>query len=477
MVKAPTRGLRLTMTLVLLAGAISAGQSQNPETPAAGQLSRWLEAFNANDRARHERFIREQFPSGPEQATDRDLALRAQTGGFDLLAVEDSTPTRISAILAERDSDATAMVTIEVEPAEPHRILRIGLQPVPRPREFGIARLTEAALVTELGREIATRTDAEQFAGTVLVAKHGKTIFSGAYGEADREREVANTLDTRFRNGSMNKMFTAVAVLTLAQAGKLALDDPLAKHLPDYPNRALAAKVTIHHLLTHTGGTGDIFGPQFDATRRDLRTTQDYLQLYGTRDLMFEPGSRWMYSNYGFVLLGAVIERVSGQSYYEYVRDRVYTPAGMTSTGSEPEDRPVANRAIGYTRRPGTGGWSPNTDTLPYRGTAAGGGYTTVGDLLRFSTALTGHTLLDARHTALLTTGTVDAGGGRYAYGFEDREIGGVWAIGHGGGAPGMNGSLLIFPDSGYVIAVLANMDPPAAQRIAEFAANRLPER
>ncbi len=149
--------------------------------------------------------------------------------------------------------------------------------------------------------------------------------------------------------GSMNKMFTAVATLQLVEAGKLALDDPIGKHLPDYPNRELASKVTVRHLLTHTGGTGDIFGPDYDENRLKLRDHSDYVDLYGSRPLAFEPGSRWEYSNYGFVLLGALIEAASGVSYYDYVREHVFRPAGMTSTDSLPESEDVPGRAVGYT--------------------------------------------------------------------------------------------------------------------------------
>jgi CubicO group peptidase (beta-lactamase class C family) len=174
------------------------------------------------------------------------------------------------------------------------------------------------------------------------------------------------------------------------------------------------------------------------------------------------------------VLLGVVIERVSGQSYYDYVAEHVYAPAGMTRSGSEPESEAVAGRAKGYTRAPGSTGWTPNTDTLPYRGMAAGGGYSTVGDLLKFATALMGNKLLDAKHTELLITGKVAAGPGMYAYGFEDaRKNGG--AVGHNGGAPGMNGELRIYPQSGYVVAVLANLDPPAASQVYQFVDARLP--
>jgi CubicO group peptidase (beta-lactamase class C family) len=150
----------------------------------------------------------------------------------------------------------------------------------------------------------------------------------------------------------------------------------------------------------------------------------------------------------------------------------------MTSTDSLPEDQAVPKRSIGYTKRGGAESWQPNTDTLPYRGTSAGGGYSTVEDLQRFAEVLRNHKLLDTHYTDLLTTGKVETGGAsKYAYGFMDQASGGVRSYGHGGGAPGMNGDLTIYPQSGYVVSVLANIDPPAAQRIANFIGNRLPEK
>src|SRR5262249_36336481 len=151
-----------------------------------------------------------------------------------------------------------------------------------------------------------------------------------------------------------------------------------------------------------TGGTGDFFGPEFDAHRLELKTLDDYVTLFGKRGPAFEPGSRWAYSNYGMLLLGVVIQRVSGQSYYDYVAEHVYKPAGMTRTGSEPESEIVSGRSSGYMRARGGSGWTPNTDTLPYRGTSAGGGYSTVVDLLKFAEALMGHKLLNAENTTLL---------------------------------------------------------------------------
>jgi CubicO group peptidase (beta-lactamase class C family) len=203
---------------------------------------------------------------------------------------------------------------------------------------------------------------------------------------------------------------------------------------------------------------------------------QDYIALFGHRPLRFKPGSKWEYSNYGFILLGAIVEKVSGQSYYAYVRDHVYAPAGMTESGSLPEDVDVPNRSVGYTNAR-NGDSRPNTDMLPYRGTSAGGGYSTVGDLLRFADALETHKLLDAHYAQMLMTGKVamPMPGARYAFGFEDHAINGTRCFGHSGGAPGMNGDLEICPSSGYVIAVLSNLDPPAASEVSDFITNRLP--
>lgn len=464
----------------------AAPQSQFPDTPAAHQFAGWLEAFNSGDRAKLLEYLQKNNPSRAEEI-DGEMGFRRMTGGFEFKKPEESTATKFTGIVKERDSDTFARFAMEVEASEPHQIKNLDLRQIPIPTEFALPRLSQDGALAALHAELDKRVAADSFAGAVLIAKDGKPVFKAAYGLADREKKTPNTVDTQFRIGSMNKMFTAVSVLQLVQAGKIKLTDPLGKYLTDYPNKELASKVTIHQLLTHTGGTGDFFGPEFDKHRLELKTLQDYVKLYGQRGVQFEPGSKWAYSNYGFLLLGLLVEKVSGQNYYDYVAEHVYKPAGMTLTASLAEDQVVPGRSVGYTRFRGPGApgspaapeaWRPNTDTLPYRGTSAGGGYSTVEDLFRFATALENHKLLDAEHTELLTTGKVDTpGSGKYAYGFGDEMISGIRCFGHGGGAPGMNGDLKICPGTGYVVAVLANLDPPAAQRISDFVLNRLPEK
>jgi CubicO group peptidase (beta-lactamase class C family) len=295
-------------------------------------------------------------------------------------------------------------------------------------------------------------------------------------------------LDTQFNVASMGKMFTAVAVAQLVERGKLAFQDPLIAYLPEYP-AGVAARVTLHHLLTHTAGIGDFFGPAFFAASKDrFRTVDDLLPLVRDAAPTFTPGDRWGYSNGGYVLLGAVIERVSGHTYADYVRENVYRPAGMSQTDAVALDEIEPNVAEGYTHstvrhRPSGVAFGfrasrrrTNRYMLPVTGGPAGGSYSTVADLARFAAALRDHTLLPAALSATLVAGRVatdsvpSADSSRYAYGFFDQMAGGQRIVGHNGGAPGISGQLDVYPDADITVAVLANYDPPAGQRTAIFA-------
>ena len=167
-------------------------------------------------------------------------------------------------------------------------------------------------------------TGPDAYSGAALIAHNGQIVVENAWGAADSQRQVPNTVSTQFCIGSMNKMFTSVAILQLVQQGKLALDTPIVTWMPDYPNHDLAVRVTIRELLSHTGGTGDIFTPEYFAHRDEIRTLADYVRLFGNRPVAFEPGTRMEYSNYGFILLGRIIELVSGEAYQDYVHKHVF---------------------------------------------------------------------------------------------------------------------------------------------------------
>ena len=331
--------------------------------------------------------------------------------------------------------------------------------------------MTQAAAVAAVQARTDELAKQDRFSGAILIAQRGKVLLERGWGQEDRATGKPVKLDTLFRIGSMNKMFTAVAILQLVEAGKVALQNTVDTYLPDYTNRDVAEKVTLRELLNHTGGTGDIFGSQFDANRATLKTNADYVKLYGTRGLDHEPGKQDNYSNYGFVLLGEIIERVSGMSYYDYVEQHIFKVAGMRSTSSPPETLKIPSRAIGYMKQDGT--WVDDKDKLPYRGMAAGGGCSTVGDLFKFAQALESGKLVSG---ALLHEATEPQNNGRwYGYGFMVSGGESPRYYGHEGGAPGMNGNLRVFPDLGVVIVVLSNLDPPAADRLMDFYSLRMP--
>lgn len=445
--------------------ADAAPKTVAPETgPARQALDAWLAAFNANDRTRLEAF-RDRYQ--PTMNVDRMLDFHGRTGGFRLVRYEPSEPGSAQALMQERDSDTIARVRATVKADAP---LQLKIEAIERPEDLRIPRLDQAAAIEALAARADAAADQDAFAGVLLVARGDELLLQRAWGLADREAGTPVTLDTKFRLGSMNKMFTAVSTLQLVQAGKLSLDGTVGKYLLGYPN-AEVAKVTIRQLLTHSGGTGDIFGPEYDQRRLSLKTHADYMSLYGARGPDHPPGEEFRYSNYGFVLLGNIIERVSGQSYYDYVDQHVFAPAGMHDSDSQPEESAVPGRARAYTREDAGAPWTDAADTLPYRGTAAGGGSSTAGDLLKFARALQSGKLLSP---ALLAEATREQGPG-YGYGFGAREEQGVPVYGHGGGAQGMNGELRIFPTLGEVVIGLGNVDPPVVSRLVEYYQARMP--
>jgi D-alanyl-D-alanine carboxypeptidase len=458
----------LLLATCLFGQTALSGQSAVPDTPAGKVFLSWLTAFNSGDPAQMRAFDSAHWQEGLrlEQAAN----FRAMTGGFALLRVEKSDTHSLTALLQERMSDTVARFEFSITNDDPPKIVKPALRAVPRPADLAISRFqTEPTAVAALATRIEELLKTDQFSGVIAIARNGKTVTQHAAGYADRASSAPVGLDTKFRLGSMNKMFTATATLQLVEAGKLKLDEPIGSYLTDYPNTDIASKVTVRHLLSHTGGTGDIFGPDFVKNRLTLREHADYLRLYGSRARTHEPGAEFRYSNYGYVLLGALIEKVSGMSYYDYVRTRIFMPSGMTATDSLPETDKVANLAPGYMRRDGS--WMPNTETLPWRGTAAGGGYSTVGDLLRFAAAFQSGRLISREVAAEATTARQQS----YGYGFVVAGEGVLRYFGHAGGAPGMNGELRIFPELGYVVVGLSNLDPPSASRVVDFFTLRMP--
>jgi CubicO group peptidase (beta-lactamase class C family) len=278
--------------------------------------------------------------------------------------------------------------------------LPVAALPPPGPRDEEAARTLRA--LDALDRFAARRAAADSFSGTIAVSRAGRIVYTRSFGLANRNFAVANTADTRYAVGSVAKMFTGVAVLQLVQQGRLSLDDTVGTFVRDLPAR-VRREVTIRQLLTHTSGMGNYWTSTFhESNHARYRTVADYLPLFAADTLQFAPGTAWRYSNAGYMTLGAIIERVTGRSFFAHVEEHVFRAAGMDDTGYFETDRVVPRLATPYTRRnrylPGDSAWVTATFLGPVRGSPAGGAISTAADLLRFTDALRDGRLLDRRH-------------------------------------------------------------------------------
>ena len=322
------------------------------------------------------------------------------------------------------------------------------------PSASGQQTSTESKTIQDLSSYLDRLSAEDQFSGVVLLAKDGESLFEQAYGYADRASDAFNNLETKFNMASVGKMFTAVAIMQLVQEGKLSLDDKLSDLIPGYPNQDAANKITVRQLLTHTSGLGDIFTEAYEKSDRSkYRTLDSYLPLFVNEPLQFEPGEKYAYSNAGFIVLGLIVERVTGTDYYQYVDKNIFEPAGMADTGFYSESDNVPNLALGYTNRviiiPGETDAGSRTVAPLGTGTSAGGVYSTASDMLRFSDALQDYKLIDAERVDLLFAGN----------GIVSVEENGIRIVGHSGGNNGVSTNIDIYPDLGYTVIALSNYD------------------
>ena len=301
----------------------------------------------------------------------------------------------------------------------------------------------EPALAERVERAVDALSGPEAFSGVVLLARGDDVLLRKAWGLASRRWSVPNRPDTLFNMGSMNKMLTGVAVCQLIERGKLAFDTKIGDVLPDYPNERARQEVTVEQLLTHTSGIGSYWNEEFDRTWPTLDSVSDYLALFAAEPLLYAPGERFHYSNGGPVVLGRMIEVLSGMTYDEYIRAHVTGPLGMERTAAYALYDPVPNLAMGHTRLKADGSlsdtWMENTLAHVVRGGPAGGGYTSVDDLLRFARGVQAHRVLSPEMTTTYLTGRVAMGpGAKYACLIGEALENGYVERGHNGGAAGV---------------------------------------
>lgn len=442
--------------------SVAGAAVQWPDTELARHARAWFEML-ASDETKARTFFAEHMAANPqnpvtiETRLQRRAGVLERTGGLTPLEVVDDDGTRLSVRCKAGNGDEVT-AAFEGEAAAPHRLLGVRLEAGPPgsggapPRPAGPA-LDDAEAARQAKAWLDSRSASGAWSGAALIARGNDVLVSGAWGEADRAKRIPNTADTRFNVGSIGKLFTRVAIAQLAQVGKLSLDDALSRFLPDFPH---ADSITIGMLCAHRSGVGDFFNDAYEATdKARLRHNRDYLPLIRNQPLWFPPGTSQRYSNGGYVLLGEVIAKASGEDYYDYLAKHVFGPAGMTSTAALVEGDGTKGVARGYTAKGGGEGERDNAGTRPARGSAAGGSYSTLADLLAFDRALLGARLCGRDWASWVA-------GGPRPDGPSAPSPPEMPSFGFAGGAPGLNAE---WSHEGDVVTIVfTNRDPEVAQ-------------
>lgn len=457
------RATCVAVTLVVFAGlGLSA---QPPEIRA--RVEAYVKALSSGSPEQFEAMAKEQFtPELLERTAPRRESMVARVrddfGELTIANEQMTSPTHIELAMESPRNSMPLTIAIDFEAAPPHRIAAVALRaggpadrdrggPPPLPVPPVTSKMPDAELSLALGGYLAGLAAAHDFAGVVLVAKDGKTIFENAYGVTDPDGHTPMSADLRFNIASIGKAFTKTAVGQLLQARKLKLTDTLGALLPDYPN-ADAKPATLEQLLRFQVGIADFFGEAFAKAPKDrFQSNHDYYELVARQPLTFKPGEKTVYCNGCYVVLGEIIAKVTGMPYERYIHEHVFVPAGMSTAGFLAFGDPQV--ALGYTRQSPSQPWTSALTLHGHHGSAAGGAYATARDLLAFDNALRTHVLLDAKTTAWFFENPADESRPRA-----------MDEYGILGGAPGANASLE--SNGAWTIVTLGNLDPPNAQRV-----------
>ena len=463
-----------------------------PDTPVGRLGHELIDLVNGGDSAAIHAFFAHNAASQMERGRTpawfaRTLTkLHAQSGGLDVVRLHAMDERTLRILMHARRVDrwlGVEVVTSAAQRDQMESVMTIALDDPTKPPPPWPAELkTDAAIAGAIRDRVRQEAAADRFSGVVLVAKGDSILVHEALGMADREHGIRNTRETRFGTTSVGKMFTGVAIAQLVEQGKLRFDDTLATVLPEYPNRDAARRIVVRDLLTHSAGVPDVFqSPRFTA-RHDFRTHGEMLPTFADAPLAFAPGTRFEYSNGGYAVLGAIVEKLSGQRYEDYLRDHVWKVAGMRHTDHAGVSR-GPDRAIGYARFSETDPLGveprrPNADVSEpaLHGSAMlaafGGGSYTAEDLFRFTRALRTGKLLRPATAALVTHGVMPLGDGgpvKYAYGFYDADRDGHRVVSHPGSNPdtGLDSDVEMLWDDDWTIVVLSNYDAPAGMQIS----------
>ena len=487
--RACSRAFAGSATLVLSLAAVAHGQQAQLDTTSltelqiAGvrRLKEMIEVLNTGDHAKMRAYFEANSVGAPDPQGAKTFSGHVPTlshilnrystsRGVDLVRVT-TEPSRgeMVAIVRNRLTGDEEYLPVRVEPQPPHRIIGVPVIGANVAATFGLklvgsVGVTEQERLHEIGAYLKKMGDAEIFSGAIVIARDGKPVFAKAYGYADREKKIPNTIDTPFLLASMVKPFTGLAIGQLVEQGKLSYDDPLSKFLPDFPDPESAKKIRIKHLLSHTSGLAREGSP-IDSSSIDHPTTvKAMVEAFDRKPLASEPGTKWSYSNMGFVLLGRIIEIVTGQDYYDYMGKNVFAPAGATSASFPllPENG-VAVVPMAY---PYDAEW--DRDNLRWytqnqlgkrtrRGSPAGSAIASALDLIKLSNAMRAGQIVKPETFHLHSSAKNELGAPTYGYGFIAGPYYGRPFVGHNGRSWGQCTEFGELKDTPYTIVVLSN--------------------
>lgn len=470
------------------ASAASAASTSTtlPNTPAArigGELIRHLNADTPEQiRQWAPTILSSTIDEGARTDIVKTLVSAARdSGGVDLVDVRNDRrqPDLLFLTVKGRRAAQQALFVLASDPAQPDKLGQADLVPMDDPSLYA-AWPKGAVSRAEMKRLIHAALDRlvslSDFSGCVTVSDGIEAVFDECRGLAERSFGIVADHQTKFHIGSMDKMFTATAIAQLVEAGKLSWNSTLAELVPEYSDHEAAQKITVWQLLHHTAGLGDFFVPEFFQHREKFINPADYLDLIARQPKVSAPGKDWNYSNAGYVLLGRIIEKISGEGYFDYIQHHVFAPSGMNASGFDSQEDVTPKLAVGYFREgPFSTDWKANGMTLPFKGSPAGGGYSTNADLLRFAKALREGKLVNSATLTKMFEDEVPAGPGGYAAGFGDRLSRDRHIRGHAGGASGMDADLAIVWETSAAVAVTSNEgESQTALMLAEHIADLL---
>lgn len=457
-----------------------------PATPAGTALAGWLSNYNGANPDSLMAFVRRAYAASelrarPPEAVARGLRLwRQNYGRFDFLRVDTSSAYSVDGFVRHGLTGALSKVYVEVDSQPPHGITGVYLLPFAKPPADLVVtvRGSDAQLAGELRAYVAKLRDADVLSGAVALYRGATPLLEQGIGLAHRKPPVPNDLETRFELASLSKLFTAVAIAQLVEQGRLRFETTLAEALPDYPNRETAARITVHHLLTHTSGLPDFYrNGKIRQYENSIRSLTDYYPTFALDSLWGVPGRAFDYSNSNYIVLGAIIERLSQVPFETYVERFIFTPAGMTATCYCEAGAP--RRATPYSRY--TSGFGPTRRSEPDRwievptearrpGAPAGGGISTARDIARFGSALLTNRLVSAAMFARMTTlhASMD-GEGHRGYGFEVHDWFGTRFVGHGGNFWGVMSQIDMYPATGHIAVILSNNDASGGEAVRNW--------